>query len=563
MDQDAKINALEKKLEAMEQELSLLQAKVKDIEDRPAIAEIRKMPIKQAAQIDIPQADKSSGQYAVNKREEIPDPFLTEPKDWERILLQTWLPRIFIFVFIVGVVWGFKAAAEYGWINDWVKISLGYLTSAGLLYIGYKQMHHNREVLGQVLLGGGMSVLILATFAMHSLYGMVGPIPAFLLQVIWIVGGVWLTMRFASQALAIISVVGGFLVPFLIESSNPSIYVFVGYETLLFLVFLFLATRLRFLFLYIASFILLNGALLFYYGFSPEVEGSYLLPTAIIIQHAVLLYFYLTTEQFMKVQAGTLFSSVFIMYTWVYGIFQDLSITLYLLFGIATYAVLSFLWKQQKHKVDQLAINGLFFLFFFFFHFASDQYLGALLLLQGIGAFYAAFKYNSLASKVLSVFIFLIGTMMVLVDPIMDPVSFETVQWVILMVTFVFGIWIVWQSNQDMQKRTLTIGSLLFTFFSLVFVTQLTMAVTSDLAYENQTIWLSFAWMTQAVVFIGLGIRMRFNLAKYIGVGLLGLTLIKLILLDLPFLSIQFKAILFIALGLIGLIASRVFYKKK
>jgi uncharacterized membrane protein len=561
MDQDSKLNALEEKLKALEQELSLLQAKVKNIEERPVEAGFRKVPIKQAE--PIPHSDKSGGQESAIKRKAIPEPFKTEPRDWEKILLQTWLPRIFIFVFIVGVVWGFKAASDYGWLNDWVKISIGYLTSAALLFIGYKQMHHKREVLGQVLLGGGISVLILATFAMHSLYGIIGPVLAFILQVIWIIGGVWLTTRFFSQALAIISVVGGFLVPFLIESSNPSIYIFVGYETVLFLVFLLLAIRLRFLYLYMASFLLLNGALLFYYAFSPEVEGSYLLPTAIIIQHAVLLYFFLTTEHFMKVQAGMVFSSVFITYTWVYGIFQDLSITLYLLFGIATYAVLSFLWKQQKHKVDQLAINGLLFLFFFFFHFFSDEYLGAWLLLQGIGAFYAAFKYHSLASKVLSVFIFLIGTMMVLVGPIMEPVSIETLQWLILLVTFVLGIWVVWQFNQDVRKRTLTIGGLIFTFFSLVFVTQLTMAVTSDLAYENQTLWLSFAWMTQAVLFIGMGIWKRFNLAKYIGVGLLVLTLVKLILLDLPFISIQFKAILFIALGLIGLIASRVFYKKK
>jgi uncharacterized membrane protein len=561
MDQDSKINALEEKLKALEQELSLLKTKVKKIEERPVEAGFRKEPIKQAAHIS--HSDRSGGQESVIKRKEIPEPFIPEPKDWEKILLQTWLPRIFIFVFIVGVVWGFKAASDYGWLNDLVKISLGYFTSAALLFIGYKQMHHKRDVLGQALLGGGISVLILATFAMHSLYGMIGPVLAVILQVIWIMGGVWLTTRFLSQALAIISVVGGFLVPFLIESNNPSIYIFAGYETVLFLVFLLLAIRLRFLYLYMASFLLLNGALLFYYAFSPEVEGSYLLTTAIIIQHAVLLYFFLTTEHFMKVQAGMVFSSVFITYTWVYGIFQDLSITLYLLFGIVTYAVLSFLWKQQKHKVDLLAMNGLLFMLFFFFHFFSDEYLGALLLLQGIGAYYAAFKYNSLASKVLSVFIYLIGTMMVLVDPIMVPVSFETVQWLILLVTFVLGIWVVWQDNQDVRKRTLTIGGLLFTFFSLVFVTQLTMAVTSDLAYENQTLWLSFAWMTQAVVFIGLGIWKRFNLAKYIGVGLLVLTLVKLILLDLPFISIQFKAILFIALGLIGLIASRVFYKKK
>ncbi|MBM7620840.1 putative membrane protein [Bacillus tianshenii] len=561
MDQDSKIYELEVKLAALEKEVSLLKAKVKDIEGSPVETGFRKVPTKQTS--PIPITDNKARHETVTDRKPIPEPFKTEPTDWEKVLLQTWLPRLFIFVFIVGIVWGFKAASDYGWLNDGVKISLGYLTAAGLLFIGFKQMHHKREVLGQVLLGGGISVLILATFSMHSLYGMIGPILAFTLQVVWIIVGVWLTMRFSSQGLAIISVVGGFLVPFLIESSDPSIYIFVGYETLLFLVFLFLAIRLRFLYLYVSSFLLLNGALLFYYAFSPEVEGSYLLSTAVIIQHAVLLYFFLTTDHFMKVQAGTVFSSVFITYTWVYGIFQDLSITLYLLFGIATYAVLSFLWKQQKHKVDQLAINGLLFLFFFLFHFFSEEYLGALLLLQGIGAFYAAFKYKSLASKVLSVFIFLIGTMMVLVDPIKDPLSFETFQWLILLVTFVIGIMVVWQFNQAVRNKALTIGGLLFTFFSLVFVTQLTMAVTSDLPYENRTLWLSFAWMTQAVVVIGVGIWKRFNLAKYIGVGLLVLTLVKLILLDLPFISIQFKAILFIALGLIGLIASRVFYKKK
>ncbi|WP_169865091.1 DUF2339 domain-containing protein [Sutcliffiella halmapala] len=549
MEQNQKIKALEERMHQLEEEVSTLRAKVQNLEATP---NVRKASTQQSF--------ASKEKLIVN---DVAQQESVEPRDWEKILLQTWLPRVFIFVFIIGVIWGFKAASDYGWLNDFVKIGLGYLTSMGFLLIGYKQMNQKREVLGQVLLGGGIAILILATFAMHSLYGMVGPTIAFVLQILWVVGGAWLTVRFKSQALAMISVVGGFLVPFLIESSNPSIYVFVGYETILFLVFLYLAIQQRFIYLYVTSFVLLNSTLILYYGFSPNIDQAFLLATSIIIQHAVILYFFLTTKLFRKVQAVTVFSSALITYWWVDSVYLSLSVTLFLLLGLATYGVLSYLWKYDKRKIDVLATSGLLYLFLFIFHFVHEDIIAVLLLIQGVASFFIAVKYDSIFNKVFAGFIYFVGMSMVFFSSIQDPWSIESLQWLVLLATFIVGIWIVWQGSKENKFKALTIGGLIFTFLSLVFVSQFTMAATDGLPYETQTIWLSFAWITQAVITIVIGMWKRFNLAKYIGVGLLVLTLVKLILLDLPFIPIQFRALLFIVLGVIGLVASRVFYRKK
>lgn len=557
MEQESKVKILEERMQQLEEEVSTLRAKVQEL---AGTSNASKATLKQS--INVKQkstVDASTTKSSVPLQQE-----QMEHTDWEKLILQTWLPRVFIFVFIIGVIWGFKAASDYGWLNDYVKIGLGFLTSAAFLFIGYLQMNQKREMLGQVLLGGGIAILILTTFAMHSLYGMVGPTIAFILQIIWIIAGGWLTVRFTSQALAIISVVGGFLVPFLIASSNYlSLYVFVGYETILFLVFLLLAVQQRFVYLYVTSYVLLNGTFILFSGFSSFMEPVFLLAAAIILQHAVILFFFLTTKVFRKVQAVTIVSSALITYWWVDSAFLSIFVTVFLLFGIALYGVLAYWKKGDKRKIDVLATTGLLYMLLFLLHFVHEDILAMLLLIQGVAAFYVAVKYDSIFNKIFAGFIYFIGSILVLTSPIRDPWSLETLQWLFLLATFVFGVSVVWRYKHEEKKHVLTIGALLFSFLLLVFVSQFTWATTQDLSYETKTIWLSFAWMTQAVITIGIGLWRRFNLAKYIGVGLLVLTLGKLILLDLPFIPIQFKALLFIVLGVLGLIASRVFYKKK
>ncbi|GAA3325902.1 hypothetical protein GCM10020331_059650 [Ectobacillus funiculus] len=72
--------------------------------------------------------------------------------------------------------------------------------------------------MGQVLLGGSVVIFfILSTFAAHMLYGLIVPSFAFILNVLWVILGIYLSHRHNSQPISIIAAVAGFLVPYLVE----------------------------------------------------------------------------------------------------------------------------------------------------------------------------------------------------------------------------------------------------------------------------------------------------------------------------------------------------------
>lgn len=271
-----RIEELERKISSLEEDVATLKSLVyKTNSPRPAVhapPKLRQETTKRPAQT----AAKSSQA-------------IEEPVDWEKVLFQTWLPRIFIFVFIIGVLWGFKAASDYGLMNEKAKVVLGFVVSIGFAVTGHFQIKKSRLVLGQVLVGGAIPILMLTTFAMHSLYHLAGPTLAFMLNATWIILGIAATVFYRSQALGIISAVGGVLVPFLIESNSPNALVFIGYETLLYIAFLYVAVKQKYSILYVLSAVLLNLTLLIYYSFVGENDVKGLLGMAILIQHLCLL----------------------------------------------------------------------------------------------------------------------------------------------------------------------------------------------------------------------------------------------------------------------------------
>lgn len=68
--------------------------------------------------------------------------------------------------------------------------------------------------------------------------------------------------------------------------------------------------------------------------------------------------------------------------------------------------------------------------------------------------------------------------------------------------------------------------------------------------------------MTCAIIGMIYGRIKNVKGARYAGVILLISTLLKVIFIDLPTVSILVKAVLFIGLGAVGLVISRMFYRK-
>ncbi|MCC6144916.1 MAG: DUF2339 domain-containing protein [Candidatus Hydrogenedentes bacterium] len=104
------------------------------------------------------------------------------PKDmpWEMALGTWWLPRIGVLVLSVAVVWLLSLALDripQAWL-PWIRLAIGYGIALGLMAFG-KWAEKRDKGYARVVMGGGLGLLYLATFATYYIpYTRVVPVPA-------------------------------------------------------------------------------------------------------------------------------------------------------------------------------------------------------------------------------------------------------------------------------------------------------------------------------------------------------------------------------------------------
>jgi len=506
---------------------------------------------------------------------ELPPP---EPVDWEHLLGRVWLPRVFIIVLLLGVLWGFKAAVSAGYLTEPVRCVLGVLVAGGLIYFGERQIREKREALGQVLLGGAVSVLVLTTFAAHVLYGLIGTAPAFAFNVLSVAGGIYLAYRHRSEALGVLATVGGFLVPFLVESNDPNTVFFISYEVLMSIAFLYFASRQSYAVLYYVATILFHLATFSYFvGVSEDVGGvEYPLAYGVLAHHLILLAMVLlkrtVTGEIMSYL--TIYSSAAATIFWWVMLTYDLNPSLFegFLLGMTiVYAVLAY-WRRADRR--QLSVFGsitAFTLMIYLFNLLDESSEGMALLVEGTLALWLAYQFHARLQMATGWVIWAMGAVLVLIEPIEAIVSVPTLAWILLLGS-VLAICDRLNRNvataTDLDEITVRTGvvrafGVVFAVLFLVFLTMIADVLAEPLPLEGQYMVVSAVWALYATVSIILGTIKKSRFIRLAGVILLFVTLLKLIFVDLPSVSVVVRAILFIALGAIGVGLSRLFYQKK
>lgn len=486
--------------------------------------------------------------------------------DLEKQIGQVWLPRIFIFVLLVGVIWAFKAASTYGFINEPLKVIIGYIAAAVLIYLGYKQIQKNRIALGQVLLGGSIVLLLIDTFAAHMLYGMIPTILAFVLNIVWVLIGIYFANRYKSQPLAILTTIGGYLIPFLIESVNPNVMNFVVFETIFYLALLMFAMRKQFVILYYVAFGMLHltmlaGTFLFGYG---DVK---IFAIAIGIQHVCILVTFLIKQEFMNHQMGILFTSFLLAMAWLEGSFPQNQFEIIILGSFAVYTALSvFLWNKGKNRLSVSLSIATFALMIFFVNKFEIDNISSLLMIQGLISIYLGFLVTSKLKQVMGIIIFLVGAVATVVNPFQVILSIEFVNFVVLITSMFVLIYLLsrfYIKNVDEMTRLKTNIHAITMVLILYFISLTSNAITINQTENIQYMAVSFTWAIYSLICLIFGAKWDYKMVRIFGLILLFLTLAKLIFVDLSYLSLSIRAFLFILLGLIGIIVSRIYYKNK
>lgn len=549
MDKDRRIEELEEKVNILEIKMDKLLLK-----EKPNV-EVGKRIESQRTAIVVPVKELEREQ---------------DPVDWEHVIARVWLPRIFIMVLLMGVIWGFKAASDVGFINETVRIVIGYISSGILIWFGQRQYANNRDALGQVLLGGSIGLLMLSTFAGHILYDLINGYVAFALNLIWIIGGIYLSKKYQSQSLAILASISGVMVPILVDGMNSNTVAIAAYEVILYGCFLYFAIQQKYIKLYLVSAVLLHVSFVFVAFISNGTEMSIIVHGA-IVQQILLLTAFLKKEVQLKQQISTLLSSFALTYFWMRIGLEINEITTYLLINVFVYGMISYvMWKQKSDKLAVTLSISLFAFMMYLASFITNELLSVSLLIEGTLAFVIGCKIKSGLQRLSGFIVYGIGlliTYSIITNGMTTLISLTTLSWVTLLATiFTFSKIFKYYQEEfkilDVKTVRLLINGILI-FLGLMFITEVIGVLTIHMSSNIQHLSVSIGWIVYAISGITYGMKQNSKNIRLVGVGLIFLTLLKVIFIDLPEVTILVRAILFIGLGVIGVIVSRFFYGSK
>ncbi|WP_408010548.1 DUF2339 domain-containing protein [Pseudalkalibacillus sp. A8] len=493
-----------------------------------------------------------------------------EPVDWERVIGQIWLPRIFIFVLLLGFIWGFKAASEVGIINEGVRCIIGFVAGITLIILGEFQVMKDRNALGQVLLGGSVTVLVVTTFAAHVLYGFIGLMLAFCLNLIWIGLGIFYAIRHRSEVLAVLATVGGYLVPFLLNSDNANTWFFVSYESIFSIIMLGFALWKKYAKLHVVAMVLLPVVFMLYNLFVilpvyPVAKGDLeILSYGMFLQHLFLLGVLLSCKVYPKVQQSVLFISFLATIGFLYQGFDKSDWASILLWITLVYALV-YGYIQFEKMVDTCTVFFpilLLSLFFYFMELFTGRELGMVLLLQGTAAIYIGLT-NKLKLQLWSgAFIYIIGLLHTIIVQIEQLNSAPMYSWTILITTLWLLTYLSKKDNKVVpnETRRLLFGTTAVAL--LAYISQLSYVFTKYESINTQFLTMTICWIVYAVCGITYGVIRNNQAVRIVGIILIFLSLGKLIFIDLPNVSIVVRAILFMIVGATGIVISRFFYTK-
>ncbi|EEL72481.1 DUF2339 domain-containing protein [Bacillus mycoides] len=568
-DLNKKIEALETAIETMQETLYELKAKQREIE----VDKVQQNVNKEKKEYIEAVSNEKLQEDVVKTRKSMQEPEVKQvdisafkPEPFNIIkFCQTWLPRIFVGIMLLGVIWLFKAGVDAGLLTPAIRVLFGIVLSAGLYYVGDIQIKRERQALGLVLAGGSITGIVLTTFAAHYLYEFIPASIAFICNIIWVVLGIYLAKRYRSEYLAIFVAVGAFFVPFLLNSTTPNTYIFFSYETILTISLLWYALRNRYKYLYMISYVVAVIVLfVFFVVMSILVENVQVQLTVVYGAIHLLLFWHMFSERrFIQEARLAIFSANAVFF--ILSISQIPEFTTWgLVISAFVHAVMFVLeYRKNKHSVFSNLIFGFAMGSFSLAILYEYSLVNAaiVLLLQGFLGMVTAIKVKQNIKLYVGATIYAIGMVQTIFSPFDEFISAGFVAHIILIGTFYYCMIQAKEVLASLGKYVYSIA--LYSLMVIVFITITRIGEVLSTDGSIISVSVSLLWMVYALFAVWFGRYRQMNEILYAGLVVLVVTVGKLFLLDLPEVSMMIRAVLFLIVGSIGIVISRMFFSKE
>ena len=195
----------------------------------PKAQEVIEKPIQKVA-IEAPiTPPKAAASASKNTSEPVIEwPKLIKKEDWERFIGGNLFNKIGIAIILIGVFIGVKYSIDHDLISPTMRIILGYLTGGALFGVGY-YLKPKYEKFSAVLVSGAMAIFYFLTYVAYDFYQMFPTGVAFALMFFVTVATIWFALSYNQQIIALIGMVGGYAVPFLLSNGGGHVWVLLSY----------------------------------------------------------------------------------------------------------------------------------------------------------------------------------------------------------------------------------------------------------------------------------------------------------------------------------------------
>ena len=213
---------------ALKEEKAVEEKTVEGIQ--PILAETT--PQKLNTSLEKESAEATLQESSLEAPLEIPSASKRKQVNYEKFIGENLFGKIGILVFVIGVGFFVKYAIDKDWINETLRTVLGFLTGSALLVVA-ERLQKKYRTFSSLLAGGAFAVFYLTVAIAFHFYHLFPQTVAFIILIAITLFMSILSILYDRRELAIISLVGGFLAPFLVSTGNGNYLVLFTYMSIL------------------------------------------------------------------------------------------------------------------------------------------------------------------------------------------------------------------------------------------------------------------------------------------------------------------------------------------
>jgi len=123
-----------------------------------------------------------------------------------------------IIALVMGLAIGVKYAIDRNLISPLLRIALAYLAAIILFSLSFR-LRKKYKLFSLILFGGSVATAYFTTYGAYTYYQLMPLIVAFVVMLLLAIATIFYSIKYNSQELAVLALVGGYGIPFLVRGN--------------------------------------------------------------------------------------------------------------------------------------------------------------------------------------------------------------------------------------------------------------------------------------------------------------------------------------------------------